>query len=337
MSAKRRDALKTLFSNAPPEAPANDAADTAEAASGRPVSGAVKAMGLSLSGLAGEIDAARALKRELAETGRIVDLDPGRIDAALVADRLNRDDEGDPAFVALVASIGENGQQVPVLVRPHPQEAGRYQAAYGHRRIQAARRLGIRVKAIVRDLTDGELVLAQGKENTERRDLSFIERALFAKALVDYGFERRIVQQALSLHKAEMTRLLQVADAVPAPVAHAVGPAPKIGRPRWLALAGLLGSEAGRVKADDEIRSERFRNADSNRRFKLLFERLSKKPVATKPREIASGSGEPVARVVTAGGKPRIDFVGASGPAFAEFVAGELTGLLARFESRSGK
>ncbi len=43
--------------------------------------------------------------------------------------------------------------------------------------LKAVRRLELQVKAIVRKLTDDELVLAQGKENAERRNLSFIERA----------------------------------------------------------------------------------------------------------------------------------------------------------------
>src|SRR5690606_36556655 len=52
------------------------------------------------------------------------------------------------------------------------------------------------VRAVVRDLSDTELVLAQGKENAERRSLSFIERAFFAKALIDHGFDRATAQAA---------------------------------------------------------------------------------------------------------------------------------------------
>ena len=143
----------------------------------------------------------------------------------------------------MVESIRLNGQQVPILVRPHPEKQGSYQTAYGHRRLRAAARVGKPVQAIVRDLTDVQLVLAQGKENTERRDLSFIERAFFARNLVERGFDRGLVQDALSLDKAEMSRFLQVAAAVPAPIVRAIGPAPKIGRPRWVRLAELLKSE----------------------------------------------------------------------------------------------
>lgn len=339
MSSKRRDALKTFFDVTPaaervqPAAEGRPPARDAGEARPRPGSGAVKAMGLSLAGLAGELDDARALKRELDRSGRLVSLDPALIDAAFIADRLSRDEEGDGAFAALVDSMRENGQQVPVLVRPHPEAPGRYQTAYGHRRIRAAARLGLPARAIVRQMTDAELVLAQGKENSERRDLSFIERALFAKALTERGFERAIVQNALSLHKSEVARLLQVAEAVPRHIAAAIGPAPKAGRPRWMALAELLKSGAGREKAEDELGARRFLEADSDRRFKLLFDRLSKKHAPAQALEVKDGGGQAIARVLTSGTRPRIDFVGAAGPDFAEYLAGELPGLIERFES----
>jgi ParB family chromosome partitioning protein len=304
----------------------------------RSASGAVKAMGLSLGGLSREIEDARRLKESLGAADRVVEIEPQLIDTSFVSDRLGQDD-GDESFRTLLASIETSGQQVPVLVRPHPDKPGRFQTAYGHRRIRAAARLGQRVRAIVRELSDTELVLAQGKENTERRDLSFIERAFFAQALIERGFERGVVQEALSLHKAEMTRYLQVAEAVPLRIAGAIGPAPKIGRPRWMAMAELLKSEAALVKADDEIATERFRSAaNSDLRFNLLLARLQRKPVkAGQPREILDGQGRAVALVSVARGKARVEFVDKVADGFEEFLGEDLPGLLERFRrERSG-
>lgn len=343
MNEKRRDALRTFFEANPTaerapvgEPKAGESADAGEAQA-RPASGAVRAMGLSLAGLTGELDEARALKRELDRSGRLVSLDPGLIDPAFISDRLSREEEGDAAFSALTESMRDSGQQVPVLVRPHPEKPGRYQTAYGHRRIRAAARLGLPVKAIVRELSDSELVLAQGKENTERRDLSFIERAFFAKALAERGFDRSVIQDALSLHKSEVARLLQVAEAVPRRFAVAIGPAPKAGRPRWMALAEMLKTEFGRHVADDEIHADRFIEAGSDRRFNLMYDRVSAKYAQPKPREVKDASGQALARVVTYGAQPRIHFVGADRSEFAAFVAGELPGLVERFEGSRRK
>ena len=48
-------------------------------------------------------------------------------------------------------------------------------------------------------------------------------------------------------------------------------------------------------------------------------------------------SGQAIARVLSSGARPRIDFVGAAGPEFAGFVAGELPGLVERFEGARRK
>lgn len=340
MAQNRKDQLKALFGTVEPSpasaAPAEKAPETKSVegeARPRSASGAVKAMGLSLGGLSKEIEEARRFKESYDAAERVSQVDASLIEASFVADRLDHGAQ-DPDFEALVGSIQTSGQQVPVLLRPHPDKPGRYQTAYGHRRVRAASQLGVPVLAIVRPLSDVELVLAQGKENSERRDLSFIERALFAHELIGRGFERSVVQDALSLHKAEMTRFLQVADAVPEQIVRAIGAAPKVGRPRWMALADLLKSEASRVKADDEITSPRFRAASSDERFNLLFARLQRKVVkADGSREVLDAQGRVVAQLSVAKGKARVDFVGKAADGFEDFLGEELPRLLERFNS----
>jgi ParB family chromosome partitioning protein len=346
----RKNQLKALFQPMEPpvadrvaDAPTPSAEPVAHApapvpeARARAASGAVKAMGLSLGGLSREIEDARRLKESLSAADRVIEIEPELIDTSFVSDRLGHDDR-DESFQTLMQSIETSGQQVPVLVRPHPEKSGRFQTAYGHRRIRAAARLGQRVRAIVRELSDTELVLAQGKENTERRDLSFIERAFFAHALIERGFERGVVQEALSLHKAEMTRYLQVAEAVPHRIARAIGPAPKIGRPRWMAIAELLKSEAGMVKADDEITAERFRAVvGSDARFNVLFARLQRKSSAKvgAAREIRDGKGRALATVSVAKGKTRVEFVDKIPDGFEDILGQELPKLLERFRQET--
>ncbi|MGH7006392.1 MAG: plasmid partitioning protein RepB, partial [Alphaproteobacteria bacterium] len=307
----------------------------------RSASGAVKAMGLSLGGMSREIEDARRLKESLEGVERVIELDPALVESSFVEDRLSHASGFDADFETLVESIRQNGQQVPVLVRPHPEKPGHFQMAYGHRRLRAAHHIGKPVQAIIRALTDVQLVLAQGKENTERRDLSFIERAFFARALVERGFERGLVQDALSIDKAEMTRFLQVAAAVPYPMVRAIGPAPKIGRPRWLRFAELLKSNGASAAASNEIALESFRAADSNARFNLIFRQLLEVdrliapprrngPVAHK----VAGEAGAIARLHSDEGRRVLTFSEHMPEGFAEFVAGELDSLLSRYNSR---
>jgi ParB family transcriptional regulator, chromosome partitioning protein len=328
-SGKRRDELKALFTGRPggPIAPETKSAEPPSAAAtptaspepARAASGAVRAMGLSLGSLARDAEEARNLREAFEMGDRIVELDCALVESSFVEDRFARG-EADTGFMALVDSIREAGQQVPILVRPHPQKTGQYQTAYGHRRLAAVRSLSRRVRAIVKPLSDDELVLAQGKENAERRDLTFIERAFFAQALVKRGFTRKVVEDALGVQKSEVSRLMQVADSVPIQFAHAIGPAPKAGRERWMALGAFFAKEAASVIADDEIHSERFRLADTNRRFQILFDRLARKqkPKPDRGEPLTGRDGKAFGKVYAGHGKPRIEF---NAPVPEEFLS----------------
>ena len=105
-------------------------------------------------------------------------LDPALLDASPFQDRLPDDTNADLA--ALTTSIEQEGQKVPIQVRPHPSAPGRYQIAFGHRRWRVMSGLGRPVRALVLNLTDEQLAIAQGIENSARQDLTWIERALFA-------------------------------------------------------------------------------------------------------------------------------------------------------------
>lgn len=346
MAGNRKTELRALFSgNVAPAAPAVEGDDkapvvtsaqpakpvvvgTASADVPRAASGAIKAMGLSLGSITREAEEARVLREALHQGERVVELDPDLIDASFVGDRLTDGETDDPEFLALADSIRDSGQQSPILVRPHPEKQGRYQTAYGHRRLNAVRSLGIRIKAIVRPLTDDELVLAQGKENAERRNLSFIERAMFASALADRGFDRKVIGEALAVQKSELSRLLQVAEGVPPVVARAIGPAPKVGRERWMAFGVLLEDEAAIQVAQEECRNRRFLEAESDHRFQILFTRLSRKPKAEtiRPETLVDAGGRVFAKLKRDGRNARIEFANGVDPGFID----EAVELLAR-------
>ncbi|MGV3551045.1 plasmid partitioning protein RepB [Rhizobium sp.] len=348
----RKNSLKALFGDATQPssdglltavnsngaAPETKSANDAGSPPPRAASGAVKAMGLSLSSITREAEEARALRQALELGERVLSLDTAHVSSSFVSDRLTEEERDDEDFLALMESIRESGQHAPILVRPHPDKPEHYQVAYGHRRLRAARRLGQQVKALVRPLTDDELVLAQGKENAERRNLSFIERALFAKALGERGFDRKIVGEALAIQKSELSRLLQVAEAVPERFIRSIGPAPKAGRERWMALGQYFADKASVIKAEDETGSERFRAATSDERFRILFDRLSRKQSVSRPdvEDMKGSDGKVFARVSRSDKGLRIEFPADPGFGFAETVATRLREDYARFVKEHG-
>nr|WP_261454161.1 plasmid partitioning protein RepB [Agrobacterium fabrum]UVZ00061.1 plasmid partitioning protein RepB [Agrobacterium fabrum] len=163
---------------------------------------------------------------EMLKSQSISEIDPDLIDAPDITDRL---DESEEHFEEFAAQIKEHGQQVPILVRPHPGTEGRYQIAYGRRRLRAVKAAGRLVKAAVRQMTDEELILAQGQENSARKDLSYIEKALYSAELESRGYTRQLIMAALGADKAAVSHLISTAARIPADVIRMIGPAPKAG------------------------------------------------------------------------------------------------------------
>lgn len=323
---KGRDILKSMVGTIP-----QPNAETPSSANVHRPSGAVRAMNLSLNRLGEEAAAAKVLRESLASGDRVVDLDPSTVEVSFIRDRIPVD--RDPDLEALELSMRESGQQVPILVRPHPTKENVYQAAYGHRRLKAASNIGAAVKAIVRNISDEELVLAQGQENGARVDLSFIERALFARRLEEHGFDRDVIAKALATDKPETSRLLQVAQNVAPEIILAIGPAPKVGRPRWLSLAEKLGDDVVRQTALRAIAAPGFASDETNKRFEKLWKILADEAVADTSETIRTRKGLPVASLVRVRKTLKITV---TSPAFADFVARRMESLVAEFESDNG-
>jgi ParB family transcriptional regulator, chromosome partitioning protein len=282
-------------------------------------SGAIAAMGASLQQLTD-------IRDQVESGSAIVELDPALIDGSFVSDRIT--DATDPSLHALVESIRESGQQVPILVRPHPDNKDRYQIAFGHRRVRAAAQLGVKIRAVVRDLTDQELVVAQGKENLDRRDLSFIEKAFFAVRLEALSFDRAVIMQALSTDKSDLSRYIAVAKAIPEPIANAIGPAPKAGRARWIALSEALASPLAKKAAEKAIAEPTFSGLDSDGRFSRVLSAATKRPSVgssqLKAQTISTASGQKVAKVSQTGRDLKISVDQGFGATFASYLIEQL-------------
>ena len=190
----------------------------------------------------------RALRsaRDAVDSHRVWDLEPHQIEDTRVHDRLDPNDVHD-----LRDAIEANGQTVPILVRRHPSEADRYLLVYGRRRLEAIRSSDkvAKVRALVANLDENAAVRAQISENMARRDLSFIEKALFAQELVENGFGNQSqVAEVLTVTKSSVSMAIAIAETVGPDLIRAIGPAQGIGRPRWDALAKAI-SDGGTDRA----------------------------------------------------------------------------------------
>ena len=257
--------------------------------------GAVGAVTRSIEFLKSQIGEAKQIQTQLAAGQTVVELDPSLVDHSFISDRMA---PADGELTTLTESIRANGQQVPILVRPHPTNVGRFQVAYGHRRLQATAALGIKVRSVVKELSDAELVVAQGQENSARTDLSFIERAMFAARLEQGGFERETIMSALTIDKTALSKLISVATKIPESVLLAVGPAPNAGRDRWLAMVERFEAEAAPTISARLIARPEFSSLRTDERFNKLFEALnSNKPSVPRSSVWTADNGKKLGRI----------------------------------------
>jgi ParB family chromosome partitioning protein len=288
----------------------------------------------SLGAINEKAQRADEIERKLAEGYAIVELDPADIDGSFVRDRM---DYSQADHEKLVSSIRASGQQVPILVRPHPEKPGRYQVAYGHRRLRAVSVAGLKVRAVVRDLTDEQLVVAQGQENNERTDLSFIEKACFAARLEEGRFSRDTIMQALCVDKAALSKMISIAVRIPMDIIEAIGHAPSVGLRRWQELCELLDTN-NQTKVRDILAGEAVKSLASDERFEAVYKSLTAKETWRPQTEYwAAANGARIARYTQASKKFSLVIDEKAAPEFGKFLLGKMQSLYEEFTQQSGK
>lgn len=250
-----------------------------------------------------------ALENDIRSTAMrsVQEIDPSQIEDTGMRDRFQLDGED---LQELKTSIEQHGQQVPILLRPHPRLSGRYQVVYGRRRLAAIQQLGLPVKALVRTLSDEEAVLAQGQENNHRKDPSFIEKAIFAGDLEEAGYAPAVIRDALAVSKSHVSHMRKVRQSIPRNVIEWIGEAPGVGWKRWHALAEKILAnkvDAAKIPVNDEDSA-----LDSAKRFERFAQRVDQSLNASKPKPAerplarsvqAPGNGARIGEVLMSGGR----------------------------------
>lgn len=263
----------------------------------------------------------------------IVELDPELCRSSEIADRIP--DPTDRTFDAFVEQIREEGQRTPILVRPHPTVPAHFEIAFGRRRTRAASALGRPVRAVIRELTDADLVVAQGSENLAREDLSYIERAHFALNMEQAGIARDTILKAMSVHRPDLVNYLTVAKAIPRPMLGLIGPAPKVGRPRWLTFVERV-KAATPEQIASALESPKLAGRSSDERFSVLFAALTPPSVRkAKPKfeALKDAKGLRFARIERSSSGIRLTTDEQIEPGFGEYLAERLPELLAAYRA----
>jgi ParB family chromosome partitioning protein len=298
-----------------------------------PATTPVGAIGQSLGEFNEKAKRAEEIERKLTAGQVIIELDPALIDPSFISDRMPSSADG---LADLTEAIREHGQFNPILVRPHPEIAGRFQVAFGHRRLRAVTSLGRQIKSVVRDLTDEQLVIAQGQENHERKDLSYIEKARFAHRL-EQRFSRATIMASLSIYKSDLSNMLSVVSKIPEEIIDAIGPAPGIGRRSWIELADYLSKGKTASAVRKAALDPGLAPLTSDERFKRVLASTKERSIPVQSENWRAANGEPLATVVQNAKRISLTIDRQKAPEFADFVLNRLRDLYLEFEAGSSE
>ncbi|MER8429436.1 ParB/RepB/Spo0J family partition protein [Mesorhizobium caraganae] len=173
-----------------------------------------KRLGRGLAALIGEIDRPAAAEKPAASAD-------GKVPIEFLSPNPKnpRRHFGDADLTDLAQSIREHGVVQPVVARPSPTQAGRYEIIAGERRWRAAQRAGLtEIPIIVRDVNDRTALELAIIENVQRTDLNPVEEALGYQQLIDdHGYTQadlgNVIGKSRS-HVANTLRLLKLPDAI---------------------------------------------------------------------------------------------------------------------------
>ena len=112
----------------------------------------------------------------------------------------------------LAGSIRQKGIVQPILLRPSPNQPGRYQLVAGERRWRAAQIAQVhQIPSVIRDLSDAECYEIALIENIQRQDLSVIDEAQgYANLLEINSYTQDQLSKIIGKSRSHITNLLRL-------------------------------------------------------------------------------------------------------------------------------
>jgi ParB family chromosome partitioning protein len=123
----------------------------------------------------------------------------------------------DESLAGMVTTIQSGGLLQAIVVRPDPEEEGFYRIVAGHRRFRAHELAGLTtIRAIIRNYTDEQALLAALIENIQREDLSpFDEAATYERFVSNFGWEQKRLAQETGKPPSVISETLKIGKLPP--------------------------------------------------------------------------------------------------------------------------
>lgn len=119
----------------------------------------------------------------------------------------------------LVHSVREFGVLQPIVVRPHPDQPGKYELVMGERRLRATKLAGLdSIPAVVKDTADEAMLRDALLENLHRSQLNPLEEAsAYQQLLADFGITQEELANRIGRSRPQISNTLRLLK-LPEPV-----------------------------------------------------------------------------------------------------------------------
>ncbi|MFO1013012.1 MAG: ParB/RepB/Spo0J family partition protein [Caulobacteraceae bacterium] len=139
----------------------------------------------------------------------------------------------------LAKSIRQRGVLQPILVRPLLDDAGSYQIVAGERRWRASQKIGLHVvPALVRVLSDTDVMDIAVIENVQRQDLTALEEARAYRKMMDFGSRTAdVIGNLIGKSRSHVANTVRLLSLPPSVLTHMEAGRLTAGHGRALAMA----------------------------------------------------------------------------------------------------
>lgn len=286
-------------------------------------------------GLADRIAALEAERNAAISEGvQLIELDPDQVTDTLPSDRIAIAFQ-DEDFDRFKRGIAEDGQYVPILVRPVGD--AQFEIAAGRRRLAACRALGRKVLARVKDLDDDAMLNLQYRENAERENISTYERALWLGEVSNrHGFSTTVLAERFGLSQPSVVEYLKMSRLPEQLIA-------ALADPRDLTIAEARKvhaalKDSGKARIEEMVRAISSSSAsDTAGQIRAALAAVADPTPknATKPvsRKIKDARGNQIASLKSLGNKRSLEFHKSLEEGAVKFIGERLPDLIAEWRA----
>lgn len=166
----------------------------------------------------------------------------------------------------LASNISENGQVQPIVVR---ESGDKYEVIAGERRWRACSLINIKVKAVIKDLSDEEAFILQAAENKKQSLSPYSQSISYYKILSDEKISQRELAKKLGISKSTLNNLMSYSSVSPL-LWEAVGDMKKVTIKTACFIRNLLEESPNSLGSLISIASEIRKGAASAKIKKLI-------------------------------------------------------------------